>query len=300
MKKGRDVKFIIYQVLYIFVVCVISIKGADISLEEVINKDVVVEKSFADSLKSFIDSLLALGLVPEIHVDTNKKYTAEDMSKLLAELNQLKVTVQQNPIIRQPDIMKPKEQEPKKDEKQEIKANVQGVELTQYTSTTIRNPYNDNLEILADGKLLANIAPKASAKITIMGESSVTFKVGSASDTKRTKENQVPQISITRVGSGGEDASLRSVQNSVGFRVGIIDDFPQNLDVNFSGPVTTKQVGPTTFDVTLNLLGSQQAFDSWTKGKDSPYRVSFTVHVKDRLNPKHDLRQAGTFIFGKL
>jgi hypothetical protein len=195
--------------------------------------------------------------------------------------------------------MKPKEQEPKKDEKQEIKANVQGVELTQYTSTTIRNPYNDNLEILADGKLLANIAPKASAKITIMGESSVTFKVGSASDTKRTKENQVPQISITRVGSGGEDASLRSVQNSVGFRVGIIDDFPQNLDVNFSGPVTTKQVGPTTFDVTLNLLGSQQAFDSWTKGKDSPYRVSFTVHVKDRLNPKHDLRQAGTFIFGK-
>jgi len=31
MKKQRDVKFIIYQSLYIFVVCVIAIKGANLT-----------------------------------------------------------------------------------------------------------------------------------------------------------------------------------------------------------------------------------------------------------------------------
>jgi len=241
-----------------------------------------------------------MGLLPEIKVDTNKKFTVEDMQKVMAELNQLKISIPPSTVSIAPELRKETEPEIKEPDKQtEIKANVQGVEFTQYTQTTIRNPYNDNLEIIADGRSLANIAPKASAKVTIMGESSVTFKVGSATDTKRTKDNQVPQISITRVGSGGEDASLRSVQNSVGFRISIIDDFPGNLDVQITGPVTTRQVAPTVFDVTLNLLGSEQAFDSWSKGKDSPYRVSFNVHVRDKLNSKHDIRQAGTFVFGK-
>ena len=73
MKGHRDVKFIIYQVLYIFLVCVISLKGANIDLTEVLAKDKVVNKQYADSLKAYIDSILALGLVPEINFDTTKK-----------------------------------------------------------------------------------------------------------------------------------------------------------------------------------------------------------------------------------
>jgi hypothetical protein len=304
MKQARDVKFIIYQVLYIFVICIISLKGADINLEEVINKDVVVQKSFADSLKAFIDSLLALGIMPEIKFDTNKKYTPEDMAKLMAEINVLKVQVIPNitpqpfnPTPRTPDPIKPIE-DPKKNES--VTTKVVAPEFTQYTQSTIKNPYpTNNLEILADGKQIANIPPGGQQKITIMGESSVTFKVGTVSDTKRTKENQVPIISIQKVGSGGENASLRALQNTTGFRVIVTDDHPENLSITVDGPVVAKQVDKTTFDVTLQFLGSEQAFDSWSKGKDSPYHISFTVHVKDKLYSKHDIKTGGTFTFGK-
>ena len=39
MKKNRDVKFIIYQALYIFVICVVTIKGANLDLTQVIEDD---------------------------------------------------------------------------------------------------------------------------------------------------------------------------------------------------------------------------------------------------------------------
>ena len=42
MKEKKDVKFIIYQMLYVFVICVIALKGANLDLEEVISKENVV------------------------------------------------------------------------------------------------------------------------------------------------------------------------------------------------------------------------------------------------------------------
>jgi hypothetical protein len=64
MKIKKDVKFVIYQVLYIFVVCVIALKGASLDLAEVMTKDDVVKKDVVDSMKKYIDSLLKLGYTP--------------------------------------------------------------------------------------------------------------------------------------------------------------------------------------------------------------------------------------------
>jgi phosphoribosyl-dephospho-CoA transferase len=297
MKKGRDVKFIIYQVLYIFVICVIALKGADINLEEVLDAKQVVKKTYADSLKKYIDSILALGLIPSISIDTNKIFTAEDMEKVMAELNQLKKDipppiVQQEQIRIKTETTKPDIKEPDKIKK----ATVQGVELTQYSQSSLKNPYSETLVITADGKTLASIPPQQSAKILLGGESSVTFRVGDATDTKPTKQKQSPKVEIQKVYAGG---SLRQVQNSVGFRVTILSNNPGDLDVKISGPVSTKQVSPTVFDVTLTLLGSQAAFDAWTKGKDEPYKASFTVNIKDKYNPKFSISQIGVFTFDK-
>lgn len=301
MKKGRDVKFIIYQVLYIFVICVIALKGADINLEEVLDAKQVVKKTYADSLKKYIDSILALGLIPSINIDTNMKYTADEMEKLMAELNQLKKDMP--PPIVQQEQMRIQTQQTKPDIKIEPdkikKATVQGVELTQYSVSKIKNPYSETLILTADGRTLASIPPQGTASITLGGESSVTFRVGDATDTKPTKQKQAPKIDIQKVGPGGPDASLRSVQSSVGFRVTIVSSNPGDLDVKISGPVSTKQVSATVFDVTLTLLGSQTAFDAWSKGKDEPFRASFTVSVKDKYNPKFSISQMGVFSFGK-
>lgn len=300
MKKGRDVKFVIYQVLYIFVICVIALKGADINLEEVLDAKQVVKKTYADSLKKYIDSILALGLIPSINIDTNMKYTDQDMEKLMAELNQLKKDMpppmlQQEQIRIKTETVRPDIQEPEKIKK----ATVQGVELTQYSVSKIKNPYSETLVLIADGRTLASIPPQGTASITLGGESSVTFKVGDASDTKPTKQKQAPKIDIQKVGPGGSDVSLRSVQNSVGYRVTVVSNNPGDLDVKISGPVSTKQVSPTVFDVTLTLLGSEAAFDAWSKGKDAPYKASFTVSVKDKYNPKFSISQIGVFTFGK-
>ena len=113
MKKARDVKFVIYQVLYIFVICVIALKGADINLEEVISKEKVVEKSYADSLKKYIDSLLALGLVPEIKIDTTRKLQniAELQQQLQIMRTQLAV-VTTSPDFKPPEL---KREDPEKE-----------------------------------------------------------------------------------------------------------------------------------------------------------------------------------------
>jgi hypothetical protein len=299
MKKGRDVKFIIYQVLYIFVICVIALKGADINLEEVLDAKQVVKKTYADSLKKYIDSILALGLIPSINIDTNKKYTPEDMEKIMAELNQLKKDMPP-PIVQQEQMRINVERTAPKIETKEPekikKATVQGVELTQYSVSKIKNPYSETLVLTADGRTIASIPPQGTASVQLGGESSVTFRVGDATDTKPTKQKQAPKIDIQKVGPSG---SLRQVQNAIGFRITIVSNNPGDLDVKISGPVSTKQVSPTVFDVTLSLLGSEAAFDAWSKGKDAPYKATFTVSVKDKYNPKFSISQVGVFTFEK-
>ena len=42
IRRSRDAKFIIYQVLYIFVITVLALKGAEINLGEVVKKENVV------------------------------------------------------------------------------------------------------------------------------------------------------------------------------------------------------------------------------------------------------------------
>ncbi len=301
MKKGRDVKFVIYQVLYIFVICVIALKGADINLEEVLDAKEVVKRTYADSLKNYIDSILALGLIPSINIDTNMKYTAQDMESVLAELNKLKkemppTIVQQEQMRINVERTAPKIETQTKEPEKIKKATVQGVELLQYSVSKIKNPYSETLVLTADGRTLASIPPQGTASVTLGGESSVTFRVGDATDTKPTKPKQAPKVDIQKVGGSG---SLRQIQSTVGFRVTIISSNPGDLDVKISGPVTTKQVSPTVFDVTLALLGSEAAFDAWTKGKTEPYKASFTVTVKDKYNPKFSVSQIGVFTFDK-
>lgn len=299
MKAGRDIKFVIYQVLYIFVICVIALKGADINLEEVLSKESAVPKDVADEMKRRLDSLLAIGIVPTMQWDESKIYSKEDVEKMLAGMEPIKMTNTFTGNYSDPKIEEEKPQKETTTPKTDKLASVQGVEFTQFTRPRLTNPYNETLEIYGDGKLVVNIPPKGNATVPVNGENSFTFIVGDAKDTKPTKEKQTPKIDIQKVGSGGPDASLRSVQNSVGFRVTIVSNYPGDLSVNISGPVSSKQVSPTQFDVTLTLLNSESAFDAWTKSKEEPYKAGFTVTVKDKYNPRVSLSQMGVFTFGK-
>ena len=318
-RKNRDVKFIIYQSLYIFVISVLALKGANLDLTEVVSKEKVVEKSYTDSLKVMIDSLLARGIVPEIKFDTTQKFTnPEELKKKLVEAQQqLLVLKSNNPSLtvnqtsptlqvqQQPEIEKEKIPEQKKEEQKVEEDKTQDLDFrisqsfTQYTSNTVSNPSGTSIEIYgSDGTTIASVPPGGSRTFQIGGQSSLTFKRGGVSRTISTKDNTKPKIMMQRLVSAGEDVSVRSLQSTVGYRVTLTDDFPGQLDVKFSGPVSVKQAGPLVYDVTFNFLGSKSAFDNFTENREAPYSVSFQINVKDKI-ASHNISQSGVFQFGE-
>ena len=319
-RKNRDVKFIIYQSLYIFVISVLALKGANLDLTEVVSKEKVVEKTYTDSLKIMIDSLLARGYIPEIKFDTTQKFTnPEEMKKKLQEAQQqLAVLKMNSPSItvnttspgiqlQQTNITEEKEkiQDKPKEEKIEEK---EGKELdfkipqtfTQFTSNSISNPSSVTIEIYgSDGSMIATVPPGGSRSFQLGGQNSLTFKGGGVSKTVSTKENLKPKVTMQRLVSAGEDVSVRNLQSTVGYRVTISDDYPGQLDVKFSGPVSVKQSGPLVYDVTLNFLNSKPAFDNFTENREAPFSVSFQISVKDRIATQHNVSQSGVFQFGE-
>ncbi|MBK7445211.1 MAG: hypothetical protein IPJ45_04145 [Ignavibacteria bacterium] len=319
-RKNRDVKFIIYQSLYIFVISVLALKGANLDLTEVVSKEKVVEKTYTDSLKIMIDSLLARGYIPEIKFDTTQKFTnPEEMKKKLQEAQQqLAVLKMNSPSItvnttspgiqlQQTNITEEKEkiQDKPKEEKIEEK---EGKELdfkipqtfTQYTSNSISNPSSVTIEIYgSDGSMIATVPPGGSRSFQLGGQNSLTFKGGGVSKTVSTKENLKPKVTMQRLVSAGEDVSVRNLQSTVGYRVTISDDYPGQLDVKFSGPVSVKQSGPLVYDVTLNFLNSKSAYDNFTENREAPFSVSFQISVKDRIATQHNVSQSGVFQFGE-
>jgi hypothetical protein len=90
--KNRDSKFIIYQVLYIFVITVLALKGADLDLSRVVAKDEFVEKSIRDSLVTVIDSLYAQGFNFDIKISENP--SAAENLQLKEKVASLSQTVQ--------------------------------------------------------------------------------------------------------------------------------------------------------------------------------------------------------------
>lgn len=314
-RKNRDVKFIIYQSLYIFVITVLALKGANLDLTEVVSKE-VEEKQYTDSLRIMIDSLLARGIVPEIKFDTTQRFTdPEELKKKLAEaqqqLVQLKIsnpslTVNQTAPTFQtqreieekiPEQKKQEQIEEQVEQKHEVEFRVPQ-SFTQFTSNTVSNPSDQTVEIYgSDGSLIASVPPRGSRSFQLGGQSSLTFKRGGVSKTVSTKDNSKPKLIMQRLVPAGEDVSVRSLQSTVGYRVTLNDDFPGQLDVKFSGPVTVKQAGPLVYDVTLNFLGSKTAFDNFTENRESPYSVTFQVSVKDKI-AAHSINQSGVFQFG--
>lgn len=306
MRRSKDVKFIIYQALYIFVVCVIAIKGANLDLTQVVEDDGKPKVFLTpDSLEKLMEIIRK-----SVIVDTNmyviiKKSDLEKMDDKIKQLvvNPMNVQVSSSPITSvntfttnnpQVEQQKIEEKEEKKDpgEMQEIR--IGNIQLTQFTTNTLNNPYDTPLEVVG----ITTIPPKSSKSFETGGQSSVVIKVGGQSKTVDLKPNEKPKVSMQRVASMGEETRVSYLQSNTGYRVTISDDFPGQLDIKFNGPVTVKTVNASTFDVTMNAFGSKSAFDNFTDGKDAPYSVGFTISITDKI-AGHKVTGQNSFIFGE-
>ena len=299
MKKNRDVKFIIYQALYIFVICVVTIKGANLDLTQVIEDDGQPKVFISpDSLEKLMEIIRKSIIVDTSMYVIIKKSDLEHMDEKIKQLvvNQQPPLVSTTPVNMNTTIEKPKEEKPeeKKDPSQIQDIRIGNISLTQFTVNSLNNPYDVPMELVG----ITTIPPKSTKQFTTGGENSVVIKVGNSTKTIELKPNQKPKISFQRVASMGEDTRVTQLQSSVCYRVTIEDDFPGQLDIKFSGPCTVKEKGNYTYDVTMNGFSSKAAFDNFTDGKNSPYSLGFTVNVTDKI-AGHKIAGQQSFIFGE-
>jgi len=304
-KHNRDVKFIIYQVLYIFVIVILTIKGADINLEKVVTDDETIKvKSYAEAMQKQIDSLLKLGLVPKIVVDSlinitdilKKDYAPPPLQ--IPSVTGVYVTPGNVQISQDDPRLNYKPEDIKKPEEVQNKENIvlPTVPLVQFTKNSLRNNGASDLQVLGDGSLLATIGPGQQGTFQVMGQKTITYQQGGQSRNVNTKENSKPDVIITTFKAGGEESSLRELQAIIGFRVSIKDDYPQ-YKVTISGPVKFEDKGNGVYDIKLFYAGSKSEFESRTANMSSPFRASFNVTVKDEI-AGHTVSRSGQYTFG--
>src|ERR1044072_5435619 len=182
MKRKNDIKFIIYQSLYIFVVCVIAIKGANLDLTQVVEDDGKIKADISpDSLQKLLEILKR-----SIIVDTNlyviiskeKLATLDDKVKQLVQTSQpimsvtstpVNVNTTTNPLVEKVE-QKPEE---KKDPGEMKEIRIGNIQLTQFTNNTLNNPYDSPLEIVG----ITSIPPHSSKTFVTGGQSTVNIKV---------------------------------------------------------------------------------------------------------------------------
>jgi len=308
INKNRDSKFVIYQVLYIFVITVLALKGADLDLRRVALEENTVQKSVRDSLISVLDSLYALGIDFSIKIDPNVVVENEQMRQQLAELNRKLETIK--------DYVPPPLPEEKKEEIVEEQSKLPSPisnkqTYIQHTWNIARNtgtvpvsiydPKNTNNPI-------AVVPAGQEKKFDLTDQTEVIIKFGSQEERIKVLPNKAPEIKIERVTTkmNSADIYVKDLQRITAFKVTIIDQRPDQLKITYTGPIAVS--GPTKdsngniiYNVSLKIASTENAFDSWLdkngnlRESDGRYKVNFFFTAVDERSK--DRAQVGDSFF---
>jgi len=307
VKKERDSKFIIYQVLYIFVITVLALKGADLNLREVVSKDQSVNKSVRDSLVVLIDSLVTQGKKFQLQIDPDAVAQNKELKEKLTTLNK-------------------RLQEIKIPEKKEIAANTPIVtEQTklqspisisqvfyQNTWNIAKNGGNVPVEIIDPAKMqnpITVIDPGQEKKFDLGGQDAIVIKYGSQEETIKTTPRPIPEIRIEKVTTkmDGSDIYVQDLQRTTVFTVTIVDNRPDQLKVTHSGPISVSgplkdKNGNLVYNVSLKIASSQAKFNDWLdkygdlQDASGRYKANFFFTVVDQ-KANHRNQVGDTFYF---
>jgi hypothetical protein len=307
MKSRNDVKFIIYQSLYIFVVCIVAIKGANLDMTPVDTVDttllkpkyaymyidtsanrVIDKKEFQQYIK--FDSARMVILTREQYAVLAGRESVPPPPPVAVNTSSFTSRVE-NPETPPPPVNK----EP--DVGVQFPSN-----FIQYHANMIRN--GNSVPLVVKTSSGSNTIPPYSTKsITFMGDNTVLLTAGNESKTYPVKENQKPRLTLqSLVPQSGDEISLRQIQTTTGYRVTINDDYADQLDYKITGPVVFKEVQRTSnqivIDVRLNFLGSKASFDTYQDNHPNRdiYTATFNVTVRDKIAPQ-TVSQLGIFRF---
>lgn len=308
INKNRDSKFVIYQVLYIFVITVLALKGADLDLRRVALEEETVQKSVRDSLTTLLDSLYALGLDFNIEIDPNLPVENEELKKRLADLN--KKVQDLNKIVEE---IPPPEEEPEIVEEQTLMQSPISAKQTfiQYTWNTARNTGSVPAEIVdpANRQIIAVIPPGQEKRFDLLAQEEVVIKFGTQEERIKVVPNKPPEIKIERVTTKMNAARIyvRELQRISVFKVTIVDSRPDQLKVTYTGPISVN--GPVkdsnnnlVYNVSLKVATTERAFDDWLdkfgnlREPDGRYKVNFFFTAVDEIS-KDRVQVGDSFFF---
>ena len=309
VRKERDSKFVIYQVLYIFVITVLALKGADLDLRRVALEDETVKVSVRDSLMSVLDSLYALGIDFSIKIDPNVIVENEEMKKQLAEMNRKLEAVKDY-------VPPPKEEKPKEEPKEEQTKLQLPISLKQtfiqYTWNTARNSGNVPTTLYDPrdrSKPLAVIPPGKETKFDLTDQTEVIVAFGTQEEKVKVVPNKPPEIQIERVTTkmNAQDIYVQELQRITAFTVTIIDNRPEQLKVSYSGPISV--TGPQkdsnsnmVYNVSLRIAATENQYDDWVdknetlRESDGRYKANFFFIVIDERT-KDRVQVGDSFFF---
>jgi hypothetical protein len=308
IRRSRDAKFIIYQVLYIFVITVLALKGAEINLGEVVKKENVVEKSVRDSLINVVDSLSKLGLKFNIEVDPNVVTENKILKDKLNNLN-TQVASLTNKINILPKVVK-------KENIDKLKKNLPSPFSTsksflQFASNTAENQSNIDVEI-RDPKsniLIASIPPNGNKVFELTDQNEVLLKYGGQEEIIKVKTNLPPEIIIEKVTTKMDKSNIyvNELQRSTCFNVRISDERLDQIKINYSGPISVAKPrkdkkGDLIYTVSLNLVSNEDKFYDWIdknnleEDADGRYKVNFFFSAFDTKS-KQKVEVGDNFFF---
>jgi len=247
IRKNRDSKFIIYQVLYIFVITVLALKGADLNLKEVISKDQVVSKSVRDSLVVVIDSLYARGQKFEIKVDQSAVAENEVLRQKLSSLNKQLASIKPP----EKETPQPAEQEPiVPEQKPAVKEQTLLQSPISVTQTFLQNTWNiakntgDVQAEIYDPDNMKNpivvIPPNQEKKFDLKNENKIILKFGSQQQTLNVVPMTPPEIKIERATTKMDAPTIyvQDLQRITDFNVTIKYARPDQLKITYTGPIS--------------------------------------------------------------
>lgn len=312
IKKERDSKFIIYQVLYIFVITVLALKGADLDLNKVILSKEAVKKSVRDSLVTVIDSLYAKGINFDIKINENMAEQNVELKEKLTSMKQELYSL--NKRIKE---IPPEKKEPPKEEpvmEQTILQSPLSVNQTfiQYTWNKAKNNGSVPSGIYDPddmNKPLVVIPPGQEKIFNLTNQKEVLVKFGSQEQRIKVLPNKPPEVKIERVTTkmNSSDIYVQDLQRITVFKVTIIDERPEQLKINYTGPISVSKPakdnkGDIVYNVSLNIAPTENRFEQWLdrnrtlREADGRYKVNFFFTVADEIS-KDRVQVGDSFYF---
>lgn len=310
VRKNNDSKFIIYQVLYIFVITVLALKGAELDLSRVVSKENVIDVSVRDSLKMLIDSLYMQGLKFNIKLD--EKIENEALKEKLATMNkQLQsLTSKLNEIP--PEIRKEEEQP-------QIVENVKMPSPFAVSQTFIKHTWNEvknNASVptyIYDSRNMntpiVTIQPGEKRRFDLTDQDELMIKFGTQEERINVQPNKPPEIKIERVTTkmNAGDIYVKDLQKITSFTVTISDERPEQLRVTHSGPISVTgpakdSKGNLVYNVSLNIAPNETKFEEWLdrnsslREPDGRYKANFFFIVTDERT-KDRVQVGDSFFF---